>query len=257
MKYKKLLLLITSLIFFTALFCSFFAVFKTAEIFVCCKQIENSPEDLSNSTKVLLEKYHNKNLVFINKDKLKNEIESLSGYIKVDDIDKKFPNKLNVYISERKEEYAIKLLNGYLIVDSEYKVLKVNDKNCNNVDNLPLIEFNVNVADYDETIIKQGTRFTLYDTATNNVLSTLSTYLKNRRQNVKSITINVRSDGKLNRFLTFEMAEGVIIQIDKVDENTVEKLEKLFNYYDTLENKGDIVKKYVTKLESGDIVVLG
>jgi hypothetical protein len=78
-----------------------------------------------------------------------------------------------------------------------------------------------------------------------------------RRQNVKSITLNVRSDGKLNRFLSFNMTECVVIQIDKVEEYTADKLNKLFNYYDALENKGDIIKKYVTKLENGDIVVLG
>lgn len=257
MKYKRLLLLITSLIFITALVCCFFTMFKTAEINVSASQIENSSEDILSLSTSSLEKYHKKNLVFINKANIKSELESLSGYISVDKIEKKFPNKLNIKISERKEAYAIKLSNKYAIVDNNYVIIKIKDENVCNIDSLPLIEFKVNIADYDETHINEGKSFLLYDEKINSVLKTLSPFISARRENVKSIAVNVRSDGKLNRFLSFKMTEGVEIQIDKVDEFSEDKLLKLFDYYDSLENKGDIQKKYVTKLDGGEIVVLG
>jgi hypothetical protein len=52
------------------------------------------------------------------------------------------------------------------------------------------------------------------------------------------------------------MTEGMEIQIDKANILVKDKLIKLFEYYDLCENKGDVIKRYVTLKENGDIVVV-
>ena len=246
----------TSLIFITTLVFSFVFVFKTAEIQVSSFEIEGSNNDISELTLDYLNDYYKKNLIFISKKKIKSNLEELSGYISVKLVEKKLPNKLIVKVEERREVYSFKVNDKYMILDENLKVLAQKDKNVNNINGLSNVEIKANLSDYDVNLLTKGCDFKFYDEDINRGFTLLKSYVINRKENIKSIEVNVRSNGKINKYLLFTMTEGLTIQIDKAGEDLEDKLIKMFEYYDLLENKGDTVKRYVTKLNTGEIVVV-
>ena len=256
MKYKRLLLLFTSFIFLTAVIISSLFIFKIAEISIIATQIQSSNENILTKTESELEKYKDKNIIFISKKSIVEEIKGLSNYIKVLDVKKSYPNKLIVKIEERREVFAIKTEKGFYMVDGEFSVLRFSEANLNNIDLLKNVELIVNIADYESSLLSEGNTFKFNDLNINNTMLSIIEFVKARRENINSITVNVRSDGMLNRFLVFKMIEGVEIQIDKADEFTNEKLNALFNYYEALDNKSYTQKKYVTRLATGEIKVI-
>ncbi len=245
----------TSLIFITTLVFSFIYVFKTAEIQVSSYEIEGSNNNITSISNEVLSSYHKKNLIFISKKKLKSKLESKSGYINVKSIEKNLPNKLIVTIEERREVYSFKVNDKYMILDENLRVLIEKDQNINNVNALTNIEIKANLADYDANLLSTGADFKFYDEEINKSFEILRSFIIERKENVKAVEVNVRTDGQINKYLLFTMTEGLTIQIDKANENLEDKLIKMFEYYDSTENKGDTQKRYVTKLTTGEIVV--
>ena len=255
MKYKKLLIFVTSLIFLVTLVVSFVTIFKVAEIELHVVEIENSNVELKESCVNVLENYKNKNLIFIKKSNVENELKSTSGYVKVVSLEKAYPNRLVISVEEREEAYAVKAGDKYAVLDKDFNVLAVKNENVNNL-NKANVEIKSDLSNYDESLLVVGGAFKLYDDSSTAILNTISPKIVEMRENLKSIFVNVKSDGQDNRFIRLTFVEGLEIEIDKVDEYTLEKLEKAFDYYKNSSNKGDTVKKYVTKLVTGEIVVL-
>ena len=255
MKYKKLLIFVTSLIFLVTLVVSFVTIFKVAEIELHVVEIENSNVELKESCVSVLENYKNKNLVFIKKSNVENELKSTSGYVKVVSLEKAYPNRLVISVEEREEAYTVKTGDKYAVLDKDFNVLAVKNENVNNL-NKSNVEIKSDLSNYDESLLVVGGAFKFYDDSSTAILNTISPNIIIMRENLKSIFVNVKTDGQDNRFIRLTFVEGLEIEIDKVDEYTLEKLEKAFDYYNNSSNKGDIVKKYVTKLVTGEIVVL-
>ena len=256
MKYKKLLIFITSLIFFTTLIFSSVFLFRIAEIDLTVNSVVGSNENVNGVVSTCLEEYKGKNLIFVNTNKLEDELENISGYVKVKSIDKAFPNKLQVTVEERVEIYAINYQDEYWVLDEDFKTLTKKAENVNNINGLPNVLLDVNISDFNETSLKSSSILSFYDEYIQNSFNEIKDLIVSRKENIKSIKVNVRSDGQLNRYFSFTMTEGMEIQIDKVNISTKDKLLKLFDYYDSCENKGDAIKRYVTLKENGEISVV-
>ena len=153
MKYKRLLVFVTSMIFFTALVICFFAMFKTAEIYVDVNAVSGSNEQVADKVQALLEDKEGKNLLFISTEEIEREINGASSYAKVSKIVKKYPNKLEVYVEERVEKFAIYYGDKYYALDNEFHVLSESDKNANNIDEKPNLLINFDIADVDKTVL--------------------------------------------------------------------------------------------------------
>ncbi len=256
MKYKKLLIFITSLIFVTALIFSSVFLFRIAEINLTVNSLRGSNENVNGIVSTYMEAYEGKSIVLSSKKKIKSELEGLSKYVKVVNIKKVFPNKLSVEVEERLETYALEYQNAYYIFDEDLKLLDKKQENLNNINYMPNIELILNLSDYNESSFLNEKSLDFYDIETQNYFEIIKQKVLDRRENIKSITVNVRTDGKLNKYLVLTMTEGLEIQIDKSNERLEDKLNKLFEYYDQSENKGDTVKRYVTLKDNGEIVVI-
>ncbi len=256
MKYKKLLIFITSLIFVTALIFSSVFLFRIAEINLTVNSLRGSNENVNGVVSTYMKSYEGKSIVLSSKKKIKLELEGLSKYVKVISVEKVFPNKLNVEVEERLETYALEYQNAYYIFDEDLKLLDKKQENLNNINYMPNIELILNLSDYNEKSFLNEKSLNFYDSETQNCFEIIKQKVLDRRENIKSITVNVRTDGKINKYLVLTMTEGLEIQIDKSNERLEDKLNKLFEYYDQSENKGDTVKRYVTLKDNGEIVVI-
>ena len=253
MKYKKLLVLITCLLFFTvAVFC-FAQAFKITDVTLSSNTVEGSSEGLSSKCEEVLKKYEGKNLIFLNESEVKSELNSLSGYIEVVSVKKEFPNKLSVKISERLEAFAIKNGNDYFVVDVDFNVLAKKSDVFNNVDGTENILLNLSLSDYSDDL-KVCSVLNVYDGKTATYLKNISSVLYSYRKDLASVTVTVKKDGREHKTLTLKMKEGVEFTIFKADQSTLQKLTATYQFYTALENKG--VGEYITVLEdNGNITI--
>lgn len=256
MKYKKLLIFITSLIFITTLIFSSVFLFKVAEIDLAVNSVKGSNENIHDVAVEYLNSYKGKNIIFTNAKGISEELEQLSGYVKVNGVQKVFPNKLAVDIEERLEIFTIKYQNEYYVLDENFKTLVKKQENVNNINGLPNILLDISLSDYNEDTLVSSKTLALYDKEMVKAFNEMKDLILSRKENITAIKVNVRSDGMLNRYLVFTMTEGMEIQIDKVNELSKDKLSKLFEYYDSTENKGDTIRRYVTLRDDGEIVVV-
>ncbi len=256
MKYKRLLLFVTSMIFITAFVICFFAVFKTAEIYVDVTAVTNSKENITKKALTVCEAKQGDNLLFLNTDKLAEELNLQSGYLKVVKIEKKYPNKLYVTIEERVEKFAVLYENNYYMLDDEMHVLAKKDANTNNTDGNKNVLLNFSIADIDESSIAIGSNLKVYDKATSLYLKENLDKLYLRRGDIYSIDVTVKKDKVYFRRLTLTMREGMVINIDKPNERMGEKIDKALEFYDNSPNKGDMNEYFVNILsDTGEIIV--
>ena len=256
MKYKKLLIFITSLIFITTLFFSSIFLFKIAEINVTTRKISGSNNYIDVLTTEYAKNYKGKNIIFTASENIKSDLENLSSYIKVNKIEKVFPNKLNIEVEERLEVFSLKYNEEYCVFDENLKLLSVKKENVNNINGLNNVELVLSLSDYNETLFASSKVLEFYDEQTQEMFDIIKSIVVERKDNIKSISVNVRSDGKINRFIVVTMTEGMEIQIDKSNERVKDKFDKLFEYYDSCDNKGDTLRRYVTLRDNGEIVVV-
>ena len=243
MKYKRVLIFVTILFFITVLIFSSSMLFSVNEIEVKGSTISNSNEDVLSKTEDVVTLYKGKNYVFINENKISKEIEASSPYVKVTNVKKVFPNKILVEVKERKEALCLVYNSAYYTLDEELVILKVESENKNNVDGLKNVELNLNVADFDEAELKAGNVLNIYDkNAFNYLKESVSKFLENR-QNLESVTLEVKRDGTMYNRLTLLMREGVKFNIQKANDQTLLKLDKAFEFYKNLTmphgNKGE------------------
>lgn len=253
MKYKKLLVFITCLLFVTvAVFC-LTSAFKVTDIELSVESVENSPENVSQLCQDELIKYKDENLLFLDVNAVKNNLSKLSGYIEVVDVKKAFPNKIMVTVKERVEAFSI-LVNGkYYALDTDFNVLSQKTSNTNNVTSNDNVVLEVALSDFD-TNIKVGDKLKIYDGATASYLSACSNALYSIKGGLQKVTVSVKKDGISYKTLTLKMKEGVSFSLLKADEKTVEKINATYEFYTLLENKG--FGEYITVLEdNGEITV--
>lgn len=237
MKYKKLLVLITCLLFVTvAAFC-FASAFKVKDIDLKVTTIVGSSENIEEKVSDYLKNYSNKNLFLISEDEIKSDITSLSGYIKVDSVEKIVPNKLVVKISEKEECFSLKVQDDYYSLDKELVVLNKSQTSLNNVDGNSNILLTLSLADYSSDI-KVASKINFYDSLTFNALLKSTSVLYENRGSLSEVVVTTKTDGYANRTFTLKMKEGVEFVIYNVQQDILLKLNKTFEYYLKLDNKG-------------------
>lgn len=253
MKYKKLLILITCLLFITvAVFC-FVSAFRVTDVELYAQTVDNSNENVMSKCEGKLKKYEGKNLIFISTDEIESELINLSGYIDVLSVEKNFPNKLTVKIKEKSEAFTIKNGNEYYSLDKDFCVLSKKTDVKNNVDGKSNVILDISVADYN-TALKVGEKIKLYDSETENYLSLASSLICANRKDISKVLVTVKKDGVEYKTLTLTMKEGVSFKILKANEETILKINKTLEFYSTLSNKG--YGEYVAVLEnSGNVTV--
>jgi len=126
MKYKKLfkwLFIAFGTLSFVVILC--FTLFRVNKVSLNFRNettifaSNQSQKDAIKSAKI----NYNIPIFAVNKNKIKENIESENYYIKVINIETVFPNKLIVHCVEREELYYIKSDEMYFVCDSEFKVL--------------------------------------------------------------------------------------------------------------------------------------
>ncbi len=253
MKYKKLLVLITCLLFVTvAVFC-FASAFKVTDIELKVNAIENSKEDLPQKCESLLKRYEGENLVFLSEENVKNQLNSLSGYVNVKSVKKEFPNRLVVNVEENVEAFSLQSGENFYALDVNFTVLAIKNSATNNVDGKDNVLLSLSPSDYDDNFAV-GKPINVYDKATLNYLKNVSTTLYSYRKDLRSVAVTVKKDGIEYKTMVLEMKEGVKFTIVKADVLTSEKLIATYEFYLALENKG--VGEYIVVLEdNGNITI--
>ena len=135
MKNKKLLIVISSLVFAAALILCASALFSLADISIVCNG------DCSNIDQTELSRELDENLgksvLFLSKEKIEKKLSEKFPYVKVESMVKSFPNRLKITVSERKEVFAVDSGGKYYILDAEGCLLAVKEQNANNIDGAP------------------------------------------------------------------------------------------------------------------------
>lgn len=257
MKYKRLLVFVTSMIFITAFIICFFAVFKTAEIYVDVNAVSGSNEQVADKVQALLKNKEGKNLLFLSTEEVESEVNGASSYAKVTKVTKKYPNKLEVVVEERVEKFAIFYENNYYAVDEELHILNKSEQNINNIDGKPNLVLNFDIADIDTNSIKVGETLKIYDQKTTDYLIENVSSLYEKRGDISAVTITVKKEKFYFRRLTLTMREGLVLNIDKADIRTQEKIAKALEFYYNLANKGDTTEYFVNILESSGEIIVG
>ncbi|MBQ3235717.1 MAG: FtsQ-type POTRA domain-containing protein [Clostridia bacterium] len=253
MKYKKLLVLITCLLFVTvAVFC-FASAFKVTDIELNVSTVSGSSENIDGLSENYLKNYKGKNLIFVNKKTIESDLTKLSGYLSVVSIDKAFPNKISVTVKEKSEQFAIKSGNDYYVLDGEFCVLNKKQTQNNNVTGGSNLLVNLSTSDYSSDI-KIGEKLKFYDGELEAMISSSLAVLNEYKNDLSSVDFTVRKDGLSYKSITLNMKEGVTFTILKADDKTVDKLNATYTFYLALENKGE--GSYITVLgDDGNISI--
>lgn len=253
MKYKKLLVLMTCLLFVTvAIFC-FASAFKITDVELNFNVISGSSENVKETCSEYLEQYKDKNLVFVKTNTVKQELGALSGYVEVVSVEKVFPNKLSVTIMERPEAFSLKVGDDYYVLDNVFNVLAKKTDIKNNVYGYDNVLLELNPADYDANF-QIGKRLKFHDNEINDYINLSSIYIYSMRENLTKVSITAKKDGIKYKTITLTMREGVTFTILKANEKTLEKLHATYEFYKNLSNKG--YGEYITVLEdSGNITI--
>ncbi len=248
MKYKKLLVFITCLLFVTvAVFC-LASAFKVTDIELKVESVESSPENVSELVSDELLKYKDENLLFLNVQKVKDDLSNLSGYIEVVEVKKAFPNKIVATVKERIEAFSVLVDGKYYALDINFNVLSEKTSAKNNVTDSDNVLLELSLSDFDKNLIV-GNKLRIYDVATANYLASSSSFLYSIKNSLQKVTVSVKKDGIFYKTLTLKMKEGVTFNLLKADEMTAEKLSATYEFYVSLENKG--FGEYITVLEDG------
>lgn len=237
MKYRRILMLTTFLLFIAVCIVCFFVGFKISRIDLDATSVEGSNERISQLVEECLIKYKDDNLLFLNSEKLKSEIEELSFYYQVDSIDKVYPNTLKVKVTERKECFALKFDGMYYILDDDFYVLRVSSKKENNVDGLNNVELILNSNYFQSDSLKEGSRLDILDTKTRNVLEQHCELIFDHKFDLDSIEIIVKEKAYYRYDCIVTMNEGVKYEISSYNNSCLEKVQALYKHYEALENK--------------------
>lgn len=244
MKYKKLLVLITCLLFVTvAVFC-FASAFKVTDIELKVTAVEGSSENIETKCSAVLVEYENKNLIFVNKDRIGSKLSALSGYIEVVSVEKEFPNKISVTVKERVESFVIKNGDDYYAMNLDFVVLNKKQSVANNLGGNNLL-IKLDYSDYSSDI-KVGKSLQVYDENLLKIMKDSAPMLNAVKGSIDSVSYSLKSEGREAKVITLKMKEGCVFKILKADEETELKLNATYDFYLSLENKG--VNEYVTVL---------
>ena len=256
MKYKKLLIFVTCLMFVAVLIVGTATLFTTAEIKVECAEIENSPEKVSDKSISALNYYKGKSLLFVNKDRLVKTLAAATPYAEILEVKKIYPNRISVKIAERKEYFALKSNDKYYILGKDFKVLKESLSPNNNIDGNPLAVMTIAASDYNYGDLRVNAYMNIGDGSTKAALLTSADKLLDFRGTsfCGEISLKVYENGRRFPVLTVKTVEGAKFHLFEFDDEPLLKIAAAYKRYTETEDKS-VGEFAVVKMNDGTITV--
>ncbi len=233
MKYKRLLASVTVLFFVVIAILSFNFLFKISDVQLSVTYIENSPENIKDKISEYSKSLEGKNLLFLNEKEIEKDILEFSPYVNILKVEKIFPCSIKINVTEYEEIFSLKCGDKYYMLDASLRVLCQKSVNLNNVTNKPNLIVEVDESDYQS--LKVGQNLTFLDSVTNEYLLKLTPLINEFKVNLSNIKVNVLTGGVLNRTLTLTTIEGLVVQFDNINVQTVEKFEYFKSWYNLSE----------------------
>lgn len=258
MKNKKIFLILISSLFAVVTIVSLFALFTVKQVSAEFNVSENC--EYASETQKVLDGFVGQNLLFIDVDSVKNEVEK-NPYVEVIDISKKFPNVIEVSIKERREIYFFEYGEKVFVADEDGFVLREVDSNdISSVENSRLhisVVFDgislssVKVGDFIKSvdIDRINVAFQLAKSA--ELTDCIDNMRVSKRESTSSPVAGVKQT-----VVTFSTYTGVEIIIYDVEVKGVEKVEQAFDAYNGVTS--DYIKthkKIMAYISNGIITV--
>ncbi len=237
MKYKRLLVSVTVLLFIVVAVFSFNFLFKISDVQLSVTYVENSTENISEKVSEYSKTLEGKNLLFLKTSDIESEIMQISPYVNVDKIEKTYPCSIKISVTELEEVFTLKANNKYYMLDTSLRILNENIVNENNVTKKPNLVIVADESDYKNLII--GSRLEFLDSVTNNYILSLTSKIKEFSENITQIEVNVLTGGVFNRTLTITTIEGMTVQFDNANVQTLEKFDFFKTWYSLQETVKD------------------
>lgn len=227
MKHKKVFYALTVSLYVIVLLLCLSFLFSVQE--VKCNYSMVTISERYQAVNEKLEKYENKNLLFVNTSKIKKELQK-DPYIKVISIKKDFPNKILVNIEERREMFSLETETQKFILDENYFVLKSVDKSAET----EVISLKLNYANFSTQELKVGKEINAIQddiiVCVNQMLSIFSDW----KNILKGIEVEQVFGENNNYRVYFYTNQGVVIEIRKALEDGTTKAQNAYDRYSTL-----------------------
>ena len=253
MKYKRLLSCVTVLLFIViaVLCCNF--LFKISDVQLSVTYIENSPENINEKVSEYSKTLEGKNLLFVNEKDIEKEVLAISPYANVIKVEKVFPCSIKITVTEFEEIFSLKCGDKYYMLDSSLRVLCQKENNLNNVTTKPNLSIIIDESDYQPLVV--GDKLNFLDKTTNDYLLELTPLINGFKENITNFSINVVKDGIFNRTLTLTTVEGLVVQFDKINVQTVDKFEFFKSWYSLQETVKE-GKYYITVDKNSNQIIV-
>lgn len=246
MKYKRLLILSTVLLFVcVAVICSAM-IFRIAYVEVECEQIDGSTENILEFANGELKYLNNKNLLFVRTKDLDKKLTE-NPYVKIVEIKKSFPNKIYVKISERQETFAVYDGQDYFMLDDEFKILRNSNSLKGNVDGQDNILLSFEQRnEYAMDGLKVGDKLEVFDSEVFTALNEVSVELKNARKYLDEVYIS-----SMKMQATFTFTEGFSVTVSSLNENLSEKFNVVYERYNLPSTDKSVGNLFLVKTVNG------
>lgn len=226
---KRLLVLILSVVFaFTIVAVGFFAL-SSNKVVLDLVMFENSEEQV-NRLNDELEKYKDKNFLFVKTDEIKSIVEA-DPYLECVSIKKRFPDKIIVEVKERREVYYFSHEGkNYLLNEAGFVLAETNLEVTRNL-------IKLNFTDVSVTSLSVGSPLL----TSSNILSDLFSLTEkvNSTDCIKEMTVE---DKVVQTDVVFDTYTNVKIRIIDAGNQGLAKAEKAFYVYDN--EAKDYVKSF-------------
>lgn len=238
MKRKRLLIVSTALIYiFFVLLCLAYA-FSIKH--VNTDYIIQNGSVRYQKVENILSGYKNKNLCFVDLDKIRAKIEK-DAYLKVNKIEKKYPNSINVIVEERKEMFEITYNSEIYVLDENYFVLNKKSENGDN------IKLSLDRAVYDASSLTVKGTFKFAKVELENCILSMLSVFSDWKNLLSEIKVEKIGDYYDNYRVLFKTTQGCVIEIQQALEQTEQKVNRSYETYEgltDLEKTDTIVKAF-------------
>ena len=248
MKHAKLLIILTIALV------TGFAVFFIVSLFtvkdVVCEYSVYGVAKFDEVEKIVSD-YEGRNLTFIDVEEIKSRVNS-GTIFNVESVEKEYPSTIRIKLSSRQERYAVENgEGGYYILDEVFAVCDVRSGIKNSADELDNVLLTFINVEEPELIVK--TRADFEGNVALSLVKNVVEKLESPRDHIISVT--VEDKGYKDYYVTVNFREGVVAEIRKADESTLEKAEKTFERYFGLSDKDKLSGKIICfALDAGGVV---
>ena len=250
MQKKLLTIILTALLFFSAVALGSATVFRVDEVAVVATVVsEEATTDVAELQNELLAIYKGEGIFSVKRRDMSEIMEEYS-YLRVVEFRKAYPNKIIVTVEEEAEVYAVeKEDGGYYILGAAGAILALRDTSKNRLDDMDNIVIKGVSLSGEKGGVLSG------DDCWDNVLSLcqeMDKMLGGIRSNVLSVEVLTRSPETLYKFT---MTEGVKIYVGNPTVMTEEKVKKAINEYMALSNEQRMTGRITVRDAEGQVFV--